>query len=1179
MGMQNSDALVAGFMVIHSNQMEQLRDLLVQWTQSYPLHPLENEVILVQSNGIAQWLKYALASNEGLGIAASVQVSLPARFLWQSYRAVLGTEQIASSSPLDKNQLLWRLMRLLPSLLEDERFKPLKQFLAKDDDLRKLYQLCERIADIFDQYQVYRADWLEQWAAGRDQIDQRGQPYGLVVGVEVDCTDLPMQTLAWQAQLWRVLLEDIGQDSLDSSRASVHPRFVKALQEAQQRPQGLPRRVIVLGISSLPAQTVEALSAMARFSQVILCVHNPCQFYWGDIVADKDLLRRTLFRHQRKQGMPSDLDNEQLHQFAHPLLATWGKQGRDYIALLEEFDNPESYRDLFQREQQRIDLFVDDEPETVLSQLQNDILHLRPLQESQPLWPAVDCAQDESIRFHIAHSPQREVEILHDQLLDRFARYPHLQPRDVIVMVPDIDLYTPFIEAVFAQFNPGDARYIPYTLSDQGGRGREPILIALEQLLNVSQARISLTEVLALLDVPAIRQRFGVVETDLPILQRWLIGAGARWGLNAEQRVRLGLPEAMEQNTWRFALRRMLLGYAMGQGTDFAGIEPYTEVAGLEAALLGPLVLLLDELDVFAERLSHSYSPADWTQLLVQLLERFFTGETEQELLLLQRLQQSVHDWADACAQAELGRELPLTVVREAWLTAVDAERSSQRFLAGSVNFCTLMPMRTIPFQMVCLLGMNDGDYPRSVPPVDFDLMANNYRPGDRSRREDDRYLLLEALLAARQMLYISWVGRDERDNTTKPPSVLVGQLRDHLQQGWQLEDEGDLLAALTQEHPLQPFSRAYFSATNANLFTYAQEWAQLHQSAQGAVNAVEPIEPPLPALQLADPLSIRMLHGFLRNPVAQFFAQRFKAYISAIELEQLDDEPFSLGFLGQYGLKQQLLNEGLQALEQGADVNAAMLQQSQKLLRSGELPMYGFGEQLAQNLLEPVQQQFAHYSRLCEQYPLSETAAQRVSYSHAGIQLEDWLAPVRSGADKNLHIELFNGPLLSKKKLRWHRLLAVWLQHVLHSLTQENLTSIVVAEDIELQILPLSHEQAAQILNTWLEAWQQGMCRPLPVAVRTAFAWLTVEHDKKLSKEEDASLRQEKALASAAECYEGTMNTSGEAQQSPILARHYADFTALNASQEFTYWAQQLYQPLFVRTLEQQPVSENEHE
>ncbi len=261
-------------------------------------------------------------------------------------------------------------------------------------------------------------------------------------------------------------------------------------------------------------------------------------------------------------------------------------------------------------------------------------------------------------------------------------------------------------------------------------------------------------------------------------------------------------------------------------------------------------------------------------------MQLFFLPSSEHDDYLLGQLEQLRETWLVTCESVGLQDELPLTVVREAWLAGLDQGRLSQRFLAGAVNFCTLMPMRAIPFKLVCLLGMNDGDYPRAQPPLDFDLMGSDYRPGDRSRREDDRYLLLEALLSAQDQLYISWVGRSIRDNSERPASVLIGQLRDHIASGWHnVEAEKPLLDAMTQEHPLQPFSARYFHEGDP-LFSYAREWQLLHEAQVAA-----PEQDDLAQHHQEEPLSLGQLQDFLRNPVKHFFSQRLKVFFEAAEV------------------------------------------------------------------------------------------------------------------------------------------------------------------------------------------------------------------------------------------------------------------------------------------------------
>ncbi|AKU10061.1 exodeoxyribonuclease V, gamma subunit [Azoarcus sp. CIB] len=1161
--------LAGGLMVIHGNHPEALRDVLVAWMKRHPLAPLENELILVQSNGIAQWLKMALAADEaagGCGIAAALDAFLPSRFVWQAYRAVLGGEAVPEVSPFDKPLLVWRLMRLLPSLLAREAFAPLARFLSDDEDLRKRHQLAERLADLFDQYQMYRADWLAAWAAGEDVLlTARG-------GREA----LPAAQ-AWQPALWRALLADVGPALAGSGRAAVHTRFlaaVAALGDAP-RPPALPRRVMVFGISSLPAQTLEVLAAIARWSQVLLCVHNPCEHYWADIVADKDLLRATGSRHARRAGMPAVLADEELHLHAHPLLAAWGKQGRDFIGLLDEHDAGEA-RDRcarrFAEVGTRIDLFESHGEGCLLHQLQDDIRDLRPLAETRARWPAVDPATDASIRFHVAHGPQREVEILHDQLLAAFNADASLRPRDVIVMVPDIDAYAPHIQAVFGLLDADDPRFIPFTVADQGLRHHDPLLNAVEKLLGLPQSRVAVSDVLDLLDVPALRARFSIAEDDLPLLHRWVRGANIRWGLHAEQRASLGLPAGAERNSWLFGLRRMLLGYAVGGAGDadeaWQGIEPYDEIGGLDAGLVGPLATLLERLDAAWRDLRETATVEDWCRRLRGLLADFFDPADASGAYTLQRLESALQRWQDACAAAGLVEVLPLSVVREHWLAQMDDSGLSQRFFAGAVTFATLMPMRAIPFRHVCLLGMNDGDYPRTRVPMDFDLMGRDYRPGDRSRREDDRYLFLEALLSARERLHVSWVGRSIHDNTARPPSVLVGQLRDHLAAGWRLvghdgEDaEEGLLAALTVEHRLQPFSPDYFpvDGTGSPLFTYAREWHDGPHRGEGLAADAAPLAP----LDESEPLTLRELADFLKEPAKVFLRRRLGVYFELPDPSSEDHEPFALDALQNWQLQDELIAAQLDALGRGEEREAALERALARIERRGELAPGHFAALMQAELAEPMESLFERYAKALADWPEAVEPDEDVAFEHsvggARLVVADRLGGLRRGADgRRGRVVLERSGLVTKdKRYRRDKLLRHWIAHVAGHLAGAPMTSLVVGKVGDAPIDALDVDAARGWFGSLLDAWHAGLARPLPLAAKTAFAWLDKGGRADTPRDGDAG-------RAARLAYEGDgFKLRGEIEDSPYLARAWPDFDALWADGEFARLADTLLRPVY---------------
>ena len=1157
-----------GFHAIHANHLEDLRRAVVWICRQSPLPPLESETFLVQSNGIAQWLKLALAEdpadegNGGMGIAAGMDFLFPARFIWQAYRAVLTSAGVPEQSPFDKSRLVWRLFRLLPQLIaEDDVFAPLQRFMAGADTETRRYQLAGKIADLFDQYQVFRADWLADWEAGHDRLQMARGEYR-ELGEE----------LRWQPVLWRKLVEDVG-ELAGTSRSRIHTRFMEEGQRltAADRPSDLPRRIVVFGVSSLPKQALEALSILSRVSQVVLCVHNPSEFYWADIISDRDLLTADRKRGLAHPKLAALTDPDDLHQHANPLLAAWGKQGRDYIRLLDEFDNPEQYQGRVATPDGRIDIFTPHgEPEqpAILHQIQNDIRTLTSQSEMLAQGRTLAPFQDDSVVFHNAHSPQREVEILHDQLLAAFNGNPELRPRDVIVMVPDVDTYAPHIQAVFGRYPASSRRYIPFTISDQGQRHRQPVLIALDTLMALPESRFGVSEIISLLEVPAVRSRFGIAEGDLPLVRQWVEGANIRWGLHSDHRSSLDLPDGLERNTWQAGLRRMLLGYGTGRDEPWQGIEPFEEIGGLQASVAGNLCRFIDRLEDLWHELRATATPAGWLDLLQSILTRFFDDLSDDELLLVNRLRRQAEQWLQDCDSAGMDQvELPLNIVREILLEGLEEGGLNQRFLAGKVNFATLMPMRAIPFRHVCLLGMNDGDYPRSRPPVDFDLMALDYRPGDRSRREDDRYLFLEALLSAREQLYISWVGRSIRDDSERPPSVLVSQLRDHLDAVWQVPDSDQKAsAALTIEHPLQPFSREYFPAGNRGpgegvrrLFTYDSEWLTAHQSREP-----EAKQPTLPYLPPADPLTLADIGAFLKRPVEIFYQRRLQVRFTDVESLDTDNEAFAMDGLQHWRLEDALIRQAVMKADTDDELQQRIEASLASMVRRGELGMGLTEYALTRQLESRMPDLHKRYQEALALWP--EVIEEVIGFEHRhgqgehSLSISDRISNLRTRPDGAVcRVVIASSNLLEgsggSRQLRFPALLDHWVAHLAGNLRFGAFHTLVLAKEEKrvVNLLPMDSAVAEDCLATALDHWIQGQTRPLPVEAGAAFAYLRGLYPARGEGSE------EKALQKAAEAYDKAL-----ARDSGYLRRAYPDVEQLLAGEQFPQLVSALYQPLW---------------
>ena len=1081
--------------VYHSNRLDVLEALMEFIVERERLDdPFEPEMILVQSTGMAQWLQMTLSQK--FGIAANIDFPLPASFIWDMFVRVL--PEIPKESAFNKQSMSWKLMTLLPQLLDREDFTLLRHYLTDDSDKRKLFQLSSKAADLFDQYLVYRPEWLAQWETGH-----------LVEGLG--------EAQAWQAPLWKALVEythELGQPRWH--RANLYQRFIETLESATTCPPGLPSRVFICGISALPPVYLQALQALGKHIEIHLLFTNPCRYYWGDI-KDPAYLAKLLTRQRRHsfedRELPLFRDSENAGQLfnsdgeqdvGNPLLASWGKLGRDYIYLLSDLESS-----------QELDAFVDVTPDNLLHNIQSDILELENravagvnIEEfsrsdnKRPLDPL-----DSSITFHVCHSPQREVEVLHDRLLAMLEEDPTLTPRDIIVMVADIDSYSPFIQAVFGSA-PAD-RYLPYAISDRRARQSHPVLEAFISLLSLPDSRFVSEDVLALLDVPVLAARFDITEEGLRYLRQWVNESGIRWGIDDDNVRELELP-ATGQHTWRFGLTRMLLGYAMesAQG-EWQSVLPYDESSGLIAELVGHLASLLMQLNIWRRGLAQERPLEEWLPVCRDMLNAFFLpdAETEAAMTLIEQQWQAI---ISEGLGAQYGDAVPLSLLRDELALRLDQERISQRFLAGPVNICTLMPMRSIPFKVVCLLGMNDGVYPRQLAPLGFDLMSQKPKRGDRSRRDDDRYLFLEALISAQQKLYISYIGRSIQDNSERFPSVLVQELIDYIGQSHYLpgdealncdESEARVKAHLTCHHTRMPFDPQNYQP--GNLQSYAREWLP---AASQAGKAHSEFVQPLP-FTLPETVPLETLQRFWAHPVRAFFQMRLQVNFRTEDSEIPDTEPFILEGLSRYQINQQLLN----ALVEQDDAERLF----RRFRAAGDLPYGAFGEIFWETQCQEMQQ-LADRVIACRQPGQS----MEIDLACNGVQITGWLPQVQPDG-----------------LLRWRpSLLSVaqgmqlWLEHLVYCASGGNGESrLFLRKDGEWRFPPLAAEQALHYLSQLIEGYREGMSAPLLVLPESGGAWLKTCYDAQNDAMLDDDSTLQKARTKFLQAYEGNMMVRGE--------------------------------------------------
>jgi len=998
--------------VERSNRTERLLGALARrWAAPRP-DPLTPALIVVQGKGMERWIAQTLAS--GFGVCANTEFLFPRglleRALGVGARGGGGSSGDAGCWAADPRweprRLVWWLARRLEMHREDPELERLAVHLqASDGDWRRI-QLAHQIASLFDHYIVHRPDRVVAWA-----------------GADLDALD-PEER--WQAWLFRGLVEDLGGDHLAARALS----FVRALRESSQPVLAaelravLPASIEVFAISTLAPLYLEVLDGLARVIDVHLSLLSPSRAYWGDLWRElRDQAREADARPRagpragaETPTQASDLGSSSVSATAG-LLAGLGRLGGELQSGLEQCT---TYQE-GEREGDRAgeaDLFEDPTEgqhcPSLLARLQASFLDLEDVGAEVPV-----AREDDSIRVHVCHGPKRELEVLEGLLRDAFERDPSLRPEDVIVMAPQIDALAPDIEAVFGV--PGeDASAIPHRIADRGPLRRSPVAEAFGLLLELLPGRAGRSEILGWLARAPVRERLGLEATGVEQLAEWAERAGIRFGLDATHRARLGLAES-SRHAWSGGLDRLALAHAVGASDEvFEGLRPEPLGGLADPDLLGAIGELQTRLASARREIEVPRSVADWCDWLGRLLEQTLAHDplNAHEHAAIRAI---LFETRSAAEAADFDSPVRFEAVRERVRGALEAAPPAQGFLSGGITFCELVPLRAIPFRVVAILGLGDADFPRGRPAPGYDLMARDPRPGDRSPRQDDRHLFLEALLSARDRLILTLPGRDLRDGSHRPPSVVISELLDALDSGFRLassssspsasssdppstearaEEPSTLRDWLVVEHPLQGFSARYFEAGGDPRLCGGDREAFEGARARRQLLLAEATEPrrflgvPLPPrLPPASPsvpeprtLELSELCERILRSTRHFARERLGLRMPRPESAVGDADPFVVTGLERYQLGRALLDH----LQAGASIEEA-----ERRLRASVLLPAGVPGRLAARALRAEVEEMLRRARPYREGERLEDAAFDLRLE-IGPEASDGLGPAR---------------------------------------------------------------------------------------------------------------------------------------------------------------------------------------
>jgi exodeoxyribonuclease V gamma subunit len=985
------------------------------------------EVVAVPAKGVERWLAQRLAhvlgATGGDGVCANVLFPSPVRMLDETAQAV----SPAHASSVDRwapARLTWPLLEVIEASSDEAWCGPLTQHLGRgEDDKGRRLAVATRLARSFDAYGQSRPSMLQAWAANRDE--------------QGDGSPLPPD-VRWQAALWRALRQQLGTPSpaelLDDTCAQLraHPEL-----------SPLPQRLSVFGATRISPARLQILGALAEHRDVHLWLHHPSPALWAAAANAPQVTRRA------EDTTRSTLRN--------PLLASMSRDLLELQLLLRK--HAPDARDVHHPSETQ--------PDTLLGQLKQDLAD--DAVRDRP--PTLD-AKDRSVQVHACHGSTREVEVLREVILGLLKDDPSLEPRDVLVMCPDVETFAPLIAAAFslgAEDNaPHPAARLRVRIADRSLRQTNGLLEVLSHLLELGTARVTASQVLDLAGRTAVRQRFGFDDDQLDRLRGWVAGSGIRWGLDQEHRTAWQMG-GVAQGTWRAWLDRLLLGVAMeGDVLGLGDVVPVDDVDSADIDLVGRLAELVDRLHNLQRLFQQQHTAQEWMQGLKDAVLSL-CATTEENAWQQLQLADELADIAEVAEGSTV--EIGLADVRVLLDRTLAGRPTRSSFRTGTLTVCTLVPMRSVPHRVVCLLGLDDGTFPRNSVRDGDDVLARDPWIGERDPRSEDRQLLLDAVSAAEEHLVIVYSGADDRTGATIPPAVPLGELLDAFDRTATTEDGTRVRDAITTRHPLQPFDARNFTAAALGTpgpFSFDRLALAGAEAATGPRTAVgaflsEALDPlPIKDIELVD------LQRLLANPAGQFLRQRINVDNARAENEPEDALPVALDALQRWGIQDRMLSERLAGVDRGACIAAE--------LHRGQLPPGPLGVAALRDIDAKVDALLV----ATETERLLEPESYDIDLDLGdGTRLTGTVAGVRG----DVLLTLTPSTLSAKHRLRaWIDLLALTAAH-----PDREWRATTVGKDAWSSTLgPISPETASDVVRDLVALYRSGLQSPLPLPIKT---------------------------------------------------------------------------------------------
>ncbi|URJ25332.1 exodeoxyribonuclease V subunit gamma [Candidatus Blochmannia ocreatus (nom. nud.)] len=1062
--------------IYHSNNAKKIKNLLIDIISNKPLSdPMTPEIILVEKSIKREWLKIELANH--FGILCNTEFDSIPNFIQKIYKTISSHNYIEKSN-FSYSVMYWKFMEILNQNSIIKNYSTIQTYLKNDINQRKIGQLSEQLAYLFTQYLIYRPDWLNFWKNNHT--------------IKYIKNDHQI----WQAEIWKNFLKNTNLYNKDSL-TNIEKIYITPLQHCiyllkhNYKKYNIPKRIFIFGLTTIPIVYWKIIKLLSSHTNIYLWFINPsnCNIHNNSHVLKKNTYsikqlsskrKNTITSHQSKYSFYEKY-NKTTNTFSNTdniFLYSWNNIGRNTLSLFKEFKNKIEFNYFYIPKKKTLLFYV----KKGISNFYKNKIHIKYLNTNKILknkQKNIFLPGDKSISFHICYNLQREIEILHDNLLSLITNDPSLSPGDILVLAPNISKYVTIINTVFNTKQKN--QYLPFSISCKYKNNIHPIILTFLSILNLPHSRCTSEEILSFLKVPSVSKKFNITIEEIKLLNIWIIDSNIRWGLDNITMNKFNLP-ITNQHTWQFGLNRMLLSYALKNSSKtWMKIFPYSNIENREHFnLIGKLGQFLQTLKKWRDQLEQSYEIKQWTLYFKEIINDFFHQDpaNTEENKALQFLITFCQEILQSGIQANYNQKINVLILKDKLSYKLNQKKTIYKFVPNTINFCDLAAAYCIPYKIIYILGMND-NFPRKKISPNFNLMAKKPRKHDKNTYEQDCYTFLLTLLSAQEKIYISFIGNNMQNNTVCFPSRLVNELFEYIAENFYFKKDENIeinikikriRQHLCQQHSLFAFSPENF-LPNTDTQSFSNEWLP----AATVINMTPNLKKKyshfnVPIIHFSTKtINFQDLYNFYYHPVQWWFQKRLNIYFNKNIVKIIDPYHVEINNFNRYKLNIKLIHYLIN--------NKNTKQLYQNIYASGILPYGAFGKLF-------WEKQYAKMLKLAHQihkYYVNKQNNLNISIKLNEIKLTGQLTRVQE-----------NGLIRwTPKNISMRDVFLLWLEHITYCAIGGKGDSRLIGINDTWHFPNFSKTQAKKILSTLILGYSNGINTPILLLYQSGGSWI----------------------------------------------------------------------------------------